>query len=152
MERQIVDPYWGDNNHSQIICKFVYEDGRTLDVSIVNTNGENPDWAAVLEAHSEESITERTDAMLAARAERQKEAQDQSAEQQERAMNEILFNHKIKLFEIEEIQNSTNRELKSKIRKADSIEKASVYAAVLVAQEIAKAAEEAAAETTEPTE
>jgi hypothetical protein len=145
MERKIVDPYWGNADHTQIICKFEYEDGRILDVSIVNTNGENPDWAAVLEAHPEETITERTEAMLAAREERQKEENDQVEEREERTLNEILFNHKIKLFEIEEIQNSKNRAMKSKIRKADSIEKASVYAAVLVQQEIALA--EAAAET-----
>jgi hypothetical protein len=47
-----------------------------------------------------------------------------------------LFNHKIKLFEIEEIQNSKNRKLKSKIRKAKSIEEASIFASVLVTTEV----------------
>lgn len=150
MERKIIDPYWGNQEHTQIVCKFHYEDGRVLDVSVVNTDGKNPDWAAILEVYSEEQITERTNRMAQERAERRKEQQDQENERRERFENEILFNHKIRLFEIEEIQNSKNRAMKAKIRKAVSPEAASVYAAVLVQQEMAAAAEAAA--STEATE
>ena len=41
---------------------------------------------------------------------------------------EILFNYKLKTFEVEEIKLSQNRELKSKLRRAKSIPEVNLWA------------------------
>ena len=146
MARKILNPRWGNVEKTQIRCKFEYEDGRVQEVSIVNVDGSNPDWTEVLQQFPEEEITRLTEEKLAKEKEQRQAQIDAENERRERFETEMLFNHKIKLFEIEEVQNSKNRSLKSKIRKAKNIESATVYASVLVMQELALAAE---TETTE---
>ena len=49
----------------------------------------------------------------------------------ERAQKEILFNAKAEAFDMDVVKNSTNREIKNKIRRASSIMEVSVYTAML---------------------
>ena len=55
MDKKIVDPYWGDEGKSQVVCTFEYEDGSSLTASVMNTDkGEdnNPDWDQIFKEHS----------------------------------------------------------------------------------------------------
>ena len=64
--------------------------------------------------------------------------QEQKEAQALRKQQEELFAAKLKIFEIESIKNSTNRDLKSRIRKAKSDVEATAWAAVLMLDEVKK--------------
>jgi hypothetical protein len=109
-----------------------------LTVSKFSTDGvENPDFLEILESIGEEKINENT----TARTEKKK-AEEQTREQRkiedERAKQlQILFEAKIQAFEIEQIKNSTNRLLKSKLRKAQNLIEVNIYSMMIVMEELA---------------
>jgi hypothetical protein len=109
-----------------------------LTVSKFSTDGvENPDFLEILESISEEKINENT----TARTEKKKaetEAKEQRKIEDEKAKQlQILFEAKIQAFEIEQIKNSTNRLLKSKLRKAQNLIEVNIYSMMIVMEELA---------------
>jgi hypothetical protein len=57
---------------------------------------------------------------------------EQQQTQKERTAQERLFDAKLAIFEIEDIKNSKNRKIKSKIRKAPTEIEAMAYATALL--------------------
>lgn len=109
-----------------------------LTVSKFSTDGvENPDFLEILESIGEEKINENT----IARTEKKKaeiEAKEQRKIEDEKAKQlQILFEAKIQAFEIEQIKNSTNRLLKSKLRKAQNLIEVNIYSMMIVMEELA---------------
>ena len=109
-----------------------------LIVSKFSTDGvENPDFLEILESIGEEKINENT----TARTEKKKaetEAKEQRKIEDEKAKQlQILFEAKIQAFEIEQIKNSTNRLLKSKLRKAQNLIEVNIYSMMIVMEELA---------------
>ena len=49
-----------------------------------------------------------------------------------RNRQEVLFNMKLEAFEVEEIKNSTNRDLKKRLRKAKSVIEVQAFATLLI--------------------
>jgi hypothetical protein len=60
-----------------------------------------------------------------------------------RGKQEVLFNYKLEAFEVEQIKNSKNTELKRMIRKSKSIIEVQAYATILIMKELENATEEA---------
>jgi hypothetical protein len=109
-----------------------------LTVSKFSTDGvENPDFLEILESIGEEKINENT----TARTEKKKaetEAKEQRKIEEEKAKElQVLFEAKIQAFEIEQIKNSTNRLLKSKLRKAQNLIEVNIYSMMIVMEELA---------------
>jgi hypothetical protein len=109
-----------------------------LTVSKFSTDGvENPDFLEILESIGEERINENT----TVRTEKKKaeiEAKEQRKIEDEKAKQlQILFEAKIQAFEIEQIKNSTNRLLKSKLRKAQNLIEVNIYSMMIVMEELA---------------
>jgi hypothetical protein len=109
-----------------------------LTVSKFSTDGvENPDFLEILESIGEEKINENT----TVRTEKKKaeiEAKEQRKIEDEKARQlQILFEAKIQAFEIEQIKNSTNRLLKSKLRKAQNLIEVNIYSMMIVMEELA---------------
>lgn len=98
---------------------------------------ENPDFLEILESIGEERINENT----TVRTEKKKaetEAKEQKKIEDQRARElQILFEAKIQAFEIEQIKNSTNRLLKSKLRKAQNLIEVNIYSMMIVMEELA---------------
>jgi hypothetical protein len=66
------------------------------------------------------------------------EAREQRKIEEEKAKElQILFEAKIQAFEIEQIKNSTNRLLKSKLRKAQNLIEVNIYSMMIVMEELA---------------
>lgn len=138
MARKILNPRFIDEDKQQINCQFDYGD-RIVDVTITRPRegGEpNADWTEIMDTFGEEKLIKEFEIGLKEHRKRQKEQRDREEERRTREQSEMLFNHKIKLFEIPEVQNSKNRKMKSKIRKAETPEAAQTYANALVAMEL----------------
>jgi hypothetical protein len=131
-----------DKNRITTILTTTNEDEtvttQQLTVSKFSTDGiENPDFLEILESIGEEKINENT----IARTEKKKaeiEAKEQRKIEDEKAKQlQILFEAKIQAFEIEQIKNSTNRLLKSKLRKAQNLIEVNIYSMMIVMEELA---------------
>lgn len=96
----------------------------------------NPDWEELMQQVGEEKIDENTEER------RIRKSKEKEVEEQERKANakardlEELFDAKIKILEIEEIKNTENKTLKSKLRRSKSILEMNVYAQLIMMEEI----------------
>ena len=92
----------------------------------------NPEFQQCVDYLTEEKI----DASTAERKKRkleEAEIQKQKELEKQRAKKlEQLFEYKLETFEIEDIKNSKNRSLKSKLRRAKSIPEVNLYAMMIV--------------------
>jgi hypothetical protein len=132
MEREIISPRWGSESKTSIICKFRYSDGRVLNASIsVPEGGTNPDWDEIMEKFGVEYLDNEAIRQLDDHNKRKATAINQRQIDMERQQKEILFNAKAEAFDMEVVKNSTNREVKNKIRRATSIMEVHVYTAML---------------------
>lgn len=119
------------------ICEYKDEQGRDvrkvmkmnkhLDSGVIN-----PEFQQCIDYLTEDKI----DASTAERKRRkleEAEIQKQKELEKQRAKKlEQLFEYKLETFEIEEIKNSKNRQMKSKLRRAKSIPEVNLYAMMIV--------------------
>ena len=108
---------------------LIPEEKKQIDVRVVDDNGNkqrliiprdenNTDYKSLLLQYTIEQIQKNTDE--AVRIFRESKSRDAQREKEhaERRLNEELFLAKLEAFEMDEIKNSTNKELKRKIRKS----------------------------------
>lgn len=132
MKRTIVNPHWVNNARTIISTEFHYDDGRIVSAVINDSDTSNPDLAEIkstfsvdeLEANTRKNIQKTTEANA-------KKKQDEEAAK-EKKIAEALFEAKLKIFDIEAIKNSSNRKLKSCIRRSKSDVEAMAWAAALL--------------------
>lgn len=126
---------------AEAILNITDESGREITQVVTvrkfDVNGnENPDFKELMEEIGEEKI----DANTAERRERkskEKEVEEQrrKAEQQAKEL-EILFDAKIKILEIEQIKNTSNKTLKSKLRRSKNVVELNLYAQLIMMEEL----------------
>lgn len=132
MSREILTPRWGSAEKINIIAKFRYDDGRMLTASIsVPEGGSNPDWDEIMEKFGVEHLDAEFEKDFANHVRRKEEIASRRQIEMERAQKEVLFNAKAEAFDMDVVKNSTNREIKNKIRRATSIMEVQVYTAML---------------------
>lgn len=163
VERTIETPYWGNDDKTQVICRFVYSDGRELEAAVMDTADGNPDWQEIMDNFTTEDIDVITNEIKQRRGRASAAIIDQKlkeinmteeekaeleakkiAEQQTRVNRlkaEELFQAKLDAFEIEYVKNSTNRTMKSKIRKAKTIMEVQSMTTALILHEMLQAGE-----------
>jgi hypothetical protein len=95
----------------------------------------------LLDAHSEESIDKNTEERKARKEAEKQEVLQKEEEHAKARKLERLFNHKLELFETDEIKNSKNRQLKAKIRRSKSQVEAMYYAFKLLEESIQEESE-----------
>lgn len=135
MNKKIVNPYWGDDAKTQVVCTFEYEDGTSLTASVMNTmDGEdnNPDWDQVFTDNTIEEIDAATNTRLAARDAKEEDIIIQTKSEREKKKNEDIFQAKIDAFQIEEVKESKDRTIKAKIRKAKTLTEVIAYSTILI--------------------
>ena len=136
--------YWLDDKAKDSIRAILtFEDDRgrkvkqelTINKTNPTTKEANPDFVELVETVGEDTITQNT---VKRKEQKQKEAETRDkrrkAEKQRKELAE-LFNAKIEIMEVEEIKNSDDRELKSKIRRAKSRLEMEMYAILLMMKE-----------------
>jgi len=134
MAREILNPRWGNEEKTQIIAKFRYDDGRVLNASITIPEGDggtNPDWDEVITTFGSEYLDKETADQLAKHLAKKAEMSDQRKINLERQQKEMLFNAKAEAFDMPVVKNSKNREIKNKIRRASSMMEITVYTTML---------------------
>lgn len=149
-ERTIKAPFWMDRAKTRICCRFVYDDGREYEAVVSDTEEGNPDWKEIMDTFGVEGIDESSKEIGEQRRRDMELKHQQNIEYAEREKTDILFTAKLEAFEIEEVKNSTNRTLKSKIRKAKTIMEVQSYTITLIMKEIEKS-EKAAKSTANTT-
>lgn len=135
MKRTIVNPHWINNARTMLAVEFRYDDGRVVNVTLSESDTSNPDLAEIKNSFSTAVIESNTAKQIAITNEmaNRKALEDSAALDKQK--QEELFAVKLEVFEIEAIKNSTNRLLKSKIRKSKSAIEVKAYAAALLLDE-----------------
>lgn len=137
------DSFWEnyDQNRITTVLTITHDDGKVtkqqLTVNRYTTEGDNnPDFNEIISEVGEETITQNTN-------ERNKKKEAQRAEEEQRRIEvqkaeelQKLFEAKIQAFEIEDIKNSKNRLLKSKLRKAKNMVEVNIYSMMIVMEEL----------------
>ena len=96
----------------------------------------NPDFEELLESVGEEKVDANTAVRKANKAlEAEMEEQKLKAEQQAREL-ELLFDAKIKVLEVEQIKNTTNKTLKSKLRRSKNQIELNMFAQLILMEEL----------------
>jgi len=138
MKREILDPHWANEKKDQILCKFKFEDGSVMNASIMDTADGNPDWAEVMSKYGVKGVDKITNQIIQNRKKRRDVELQRQKEKNERIKNEELFNLKLKAFEMEEVRQSRETKLKSKIRRSQSEFEVQAWTSVLLLKEYDK--------------
>ena len=126
-----------DQNRITTILTIVDENENSttqqLTVNKFDVDGnENPDFKEVLDAITFEAITANTNERNEKKIVERAEAEQARLERARAKDLQQLFEAKISAFEIDAIKNSTNRVLKSKLRKAQNVVEVNVYCMMIV--------------------
>jgi hypothetical protein len=93
-------------------------------------------FEAAVKFLGEEHIDKNTEARVKRKYDRQQAKKEAINAQKKAQQLEKLFNHKLEVFEIEEIKKSKNRKLKAKIRRSKSIPEVNIYAMLIMKEEL----------------
>ena len=135
LPRKIEDPYWGNQNKTQVICKFNYIGGPIVTAAVSDTKEGNPDWQEIFTKFTPEEIDKLTEGALAEAREEHEKRKQIERDDIERMKVDALFQAKLDAFEIDIIKNSKNRKLKSRIRKAKTLIEVTAFASALITLE-----------------
>lgn len=133
--RVIKNPHYINNARTIIACEFHYDDGRVLTANITNVDGRNPDWIEIHTSFSKDQLEQNT-----ARAIQRINAEKEMKAEQERAKidkmrQEALYQLKLEAFEVPIVKESTNKKLKSQIRKAKTPFEVQAFTSALILHE-----------------
>jgi hypothetical protein len=134
MKRKILEPVWGDEKKTHVLCKFRYEDGTVVHAS-VSPHNDNPDWKEIMEIFGPEYIDRQLNIKHQIVKRNKSKEEEHRKRQEELFMKEQLFRAKSEAFDIEIIKNSKNRDLKNKIRRAKNALEVKIYATALCMKE-----------------
>jgi hypothetical protein len=101
----------------------------------VSGEGSNPDYIAIMEKFTEEEIDENTRRREERRAEEVRQRMERSKVDMQRRKDEALFEAKLEAFEITVVKNSSNKALKTKIRRSKSAMEVMAYTVMLIQAE-----------------
>ena len=132
MKRTIKNPYWGNDQKTQVMCEFHYENGPIQTAAVTQTKNGNPDWEEIFNNFTPEQIDKLTEGALAEAREEHEKRKQMERDNIERMKVDALFQAKLDAFEIDTIKNSKNRELKSRIRKAKTLIEVTAFASALI--------------------
>tara|TARA_B100000902_G_C26583496_1_gene562340 strand:- start:81 stop:497 length:417 start_codon:yes stop_codon:yes gene_type:complete len=135
MKRTIKNPYWGNDEKTQVMCEFHYENGPIQTAAVTQTKKGNPDWEEIFNNFTPEQIDKLTESALAEVREEHEKRKQQEKDEIERMKVDTLFQAKLDTFEIDIIKNSKNRKLKSRIRKAKTLIEVTAFASALISLE-----------------
>ena len=129
---KFTDPYWSNKDAKHVIVTIEYPNGKRATASVQDNDGENPDYKRIMEEFGEEVLDKNTEEGVKRRDDEIKKRLQRKETEAIRHKQEILFNSKIEAFEISTIKNSTNMELKRKIRKAKFTMEVAAYTTILL--------------------
>lgn len=133
------DPYWSHKAAKHLIVTLVYPNDRKATASIMDNDGKNPDYKAVLEQFGEKAIDANTAVGLKRRDDHIKKRLQRKESEAVRRKQEMLFGAKLEAYEIPLIKNSGDNEMKKLIRKAKSPLEVQTLTSILLRDELIRA-------------
>ena len=123
------------------ISEETLEDGKKQNkvhkVDKFNSDGsENELFLEIVDFLGVEKIDASTERRLKRKSDEAEVEKQKKAEQSRAKKLEELFKYKLETFEIDEIKNSKNRVLKSKLRRSKSIPEVNLYAIMIVKESL----------------
>lgn len=139
MEKKWVHPFWENAAKDRLTVRLniTHDDGSystsVAKVSKFDVDGKiTSDYEEVVEQNTINQIDKFTQERLDRhKKERESKIKKQTALNESKRL-EDLFNQKLQTFEIPQIKESTNRTLKSKIRKSKNVIEMQAYATILL--------------------
>lgn len=120
MKRTIKNPHWVNNARTILSAEFHYDDGRVMTAVINSNESNNPDYQEIRTKFTDAELEQNTQNNIRkVQGERDRQKAQEEA-QKERERQERLFQVKLSAFEVETIKNTTNKTLKSALRRAKS--------------------------------
>ena len=148
-KRWMDNAFWETEEKEQLNCILEMEDDverQTRQVMLLsrkNKDGtENELFNEVIDALGVESVDRNTEERKVRKVAEREEGKQRDVEHARARKLEDLFNYKLEVFETEEIKNSKNRKLKSKLRRAKSKVEVNLYAIMLLQSELEPKEEE----------
>ena len=135
MKRTIKNPYWGNNEKTQVMCEFHFENGPIQTAAVTQTKEGNPDWEEIFDNFTPEQLDKLTESVLVEVREEHEKRKQMERDDIERMKVDALFQAKLDAFEIDIIKNSKNRAIKSRIRKAKTLIEVTAFASALITLE-----------------
>jgi transcriptional regulator of heat shock response len=132
MKRTIKNPHWTNNARSVMSAEFHYDDGRVVTAVINCSDESNPDWLEIKSKYSQEELESNTLKQIKRQQQQQQLEKQQQLAIAEKKKQEELFAIKLQAFETDAVKNTTNRVLKSSIRRAKSVFEVYAFTAALI--------------------
>jgi len=139
MKKEWVHPFWENAAKDRLTVRLniTHDDGSystsVAKVSKFDVDGNiTSDYEEVVEQNTITKIDEFTQERLDRHKQERESNIKKQEEKNESKRLEDLFNYKLQTFEIPLIKESTNRTLKSKIRKAKNVIEMQAYATILL--------------------
>ena len=139
MKKEWAHPFWENAAKDRLTVRLniTHDDGSysttVAKVSKFDDEGKiTSDYEEVLAQNGLDKIEQFTNERLERHKQQRESDIKKQQEKNESKRLEDLFNSKLQVFEIEEIKESTNRKLKSKIRKAKNQVEMTAYATMLL--------------------
>jgi len=141
MKRTIKNPHWTNNARTIMSAEFHYEDGRVVTAVINCGDINNPDWVEINNKFSQQELEENTAKAIQRQAQQQQAERRKIEAQKEKERQEKLFALKLQAFETDFVKETTNRKLKSAIRRAKTDFEVYALTAALILEDINKIAD-----------
>jgi hypothetical protein len=120
MKRTIKNPHWVNNARTILSAEFHYEDGRVMTAVINSNESNNPDYQEIRTKFTDAELEQNTvNNIRKVQGERDRQKAQEEA-QKERERQEKLFQVKLAAFEVDQVKNTSNKTLKSALRRAKS--------------------------------
>ena len=148
MKRTIKNPHWINNARTVLSVEFHYDDGRVMSAVINGDDQNNTDLLQVQAEFSPEQIEENTRKAITKQARDREMQEKKEAAQKDKERQERLFNLKLQAFDVEVIKQTTEKKLKSALRRAKSDMEVYAFASAIL-KEHEKAQTQDTQETTE---
>ena len=143
MKKEWKQPFWETAARDRLTVRLniTHDDGSfstsVAKVSKYDNDGNiTSDYDEVMQSNTMKEIDAFTEERLTRHKQTREANVKKQKEKNEAKRLEELFNYKLQTFEITEIKNSTNRKIKSKIRKARNTIEMTAYATILLKEEL----------------
>ena len=130
------DAFWETAKKEILNCISIQQEGNKEIRKVWKTKKGEDIFEAAVKFLGEEHIDKNTEARVKRKYDRQQAKKEAINAQKKAQQLEKLFNHKLEVFEIEEIKKSKNRKLKAKIRRSKSIPEVNIYAMLIMKEEL----------------
>lgn len=132
MKRTIKNPHWINNARTVLSVEFHYDDGRVMSAVINGDDVNNADLKQVLAEFTTEQLEENTRKAIAKQTRDRDAAERKEAAEKDRQRQEALFALKLKAFEVDAVKNTTEKKLKSALRRAKSDLEVYAFASAII--------------------